>query len=380
MFSDAEKERRLEAAEAVMDGSGLSAIYLPGNSSVGPYSFGNQRYFTASRVVFNLRSVILLKGKKAVAIASDLMNKLNLTQSSFINDAVINQDQLQGVIEVLKGNGIDSGRVGTILEILPAAWLLRLEKELPGVEFVDVSRELSPARGIKSIEEIETQRICSGIADAGYRALCEAVRPGMYENEIVAEMDRAMQRMGAEESFALITSGKFSIKGNRLPPLHNYAALNRKVEAGDVVAAEITPRYNGYWTQKVRTVCVGAENGDAEKLREVIVGAIDAAKPILKAKTPICDIVGKMREHTERAGFDFVMPCGHLAGIDLNEGNVADDNPTPLEPGMLVILHPTVITGDMDTSIFWGESYLITDEGYEEPMQSGDSLFTATNY
>ena len=376
MFSTAEKNRRLEAAATVMDKSGLRAIYLPGNSTVGIYPHGIQRYFTDNRVVFYLRSIVLLDGGRSVAVVNDLMSKLNLIQSSFVQDAVINANQLQGVIDILNSNGIESGRVGTIFEILPAAWLLRLRSALPGVEFVDVSDELFSLRFDKSPEELEAQRFCAGIADAGYRAICDSLRPGMYENEVVAEMERAMQHMGAEESFALITSGKFSIKESLLPTLHNFTAFNRRIEAGDVVAAEITPRFRGYWTQIVRTVCVGEVNEDAETMRQIIVGSISAGKALLKPGVPICDIVKAMREHVEAAGFRFVMPCGHLAGLDLDEGTMSEDNTMPLEPGMLVILHPTVITDEMDTSIFWGESYFITEKGYDAPMISGDDLFT----
>jgi Xaa-Pro aminopeptidase len=376
MFSAKEKSRRLKAAATVMDKAGLRAIYLPGNSMVGTYPFGCQRYFTDSRTIFFIRSAVLFKDK-SVAVATDLMSKLHLVGSSFIHDAVINQDQVKGVIEILETNGIKNGRVGTIFEVLPAAWLLQLNEELPDVEFVDVSRELFSVRTSKSAEELEAQRVCASIADEGYRVMCNIVKPGMYENEVVAEIDRAMQRMGAEESFALVASGKFSIKDNRLLPLHNYSALNRRIEAGDVVSAEITPRYNGYWTQKVRTVCVGVKNEDAETLKQLIVDSINEAKPLLKPKTPICDIVKRMREYVEDAGYKFVMPCGHLAGTDLDEGGATDENTMLLESGMLVILHPTIITEEMDTGIFWGESYIITDEGYEEPMQSGDELFTA---
>ena len=377
MFSEAEKNRRLSAVSGLMEKEGLSAIYLPGNSSVGTHPFGSQRYFTDNRVIFFIRSVVLLRDSRAVAVVSDLMGKLNLIQSSFINDAVINEDQVRGVIEILRANGVESGRVGTIYEILPAAWLLKLRDEFPDLEFVDVSDLLLTIRSAKSAEEVESQRVCARIAEAGYRAICETVKPGMYENEVVAEMERAMQRMGAEESFALITSGKFSIKDNKLPPLHNFSAINRKIEAGDVVAVEITPRYNGYWTQIVRTVCVGEKNEDAEAIRQVIVGSVNAGKELLKAKTPICEIVRKMREYAEDAGYNFVMPCGHLAGIDLDEGDMTEDITKPLEPGMLVILHPTIITDDMDTSIFWGESYIVTEKGFEKPMLNGDALYVS---
>jgi len=376
MFSNTEKNRRLAAAQAVMDKAELRAVYLLGNSVVGTYPFGIQRYFSDNRIVFFIRSIVFIKNQEPVAVVADLMNKLNLIQSSFVQNAVINADQVQGVIDLLKDNGIENGRVGTILEILPAAWLIRLQEALPGVEFVDVSEELFALRTVRSAEEIEAERFSARIADAGYKALCETAKPGVYENEVVAAIDKAMQKLGAEESFALITSGKFSLDNNNMRPLHNYSAYNREIKAGDIVAAEITPRYNGYWTQKVRTICIEEKNEDAEAIRQVIVGAIDAAKPIMKAGTSISDITKMMREYTENAGYKFVAPSGHLAGIDLDEGGTTETNTMLLRNGMLLILHPTVINDKMDTSIFWGESYIITDDGYEEPMQSGDALFT----
>jgi len=252
---------------------------------------------------------------------------------------------------------------------------LRLRAALPDVEFVDVSGELYPIRTVKSAEEVEVQRASARIAAAGYKAICDNVRPGMYESEVVALLERAMMRAGAEESFALITSGRFSIVDNDLPALHNIAAFNRQIEHGDVVAVEITPRYCGYWSQIVRTVCVGELNKDADEIRGIVVGAIDAAKPLLRAGVRVCDVVSKMREFTEAAGYLFVMPCGHITGVDLAEEDLTEQNERQLEAGTLVVLHPTVITDKMDTSIFWGESYIITKDGFEAPMNVGSEMF-----
>ena len=377
MFSATEKGRRLQAAAAFMDKAGLSALYITGNSTVGPNAFGYYRYFTDQRVIFSLSNLVLLKTGEPVSVVSSAMGKHNLVSNSFIGDAVINADQLGGVIEILKSRGITSGRVGTLLEVLPASWLIRLEKELPGISFVDVSRELYSIRTMKSSEEADAQRICAGIADAGFKAICATVKPGMHENEIIAEMDRAMQRLGAEESFALITSGRFSIENNELPTLHNHTALNRKIEKGDVIALEITPRFRGYWAQIVRTICVGEENSDVERLRIVVAGAIDDAKKIMKSGVPISALVRRMREYTERAGYSFELPCGHIAAVDLNEERLTEDNPRELEPGMLIILHPTVVAGSALSNIYWGESYIITDDGCEETTRSGSSLYTS---
>jgi len=375
MFSLAEKDRRHKAAAAYMEKAGLGALYIPGNSTVGTNAFGYYRYFTDNRVVFSLSNLVLFKNGDAVSVVSNAMGKYNLVTNSFIGDAVINTDQLGGIIEILKLRGINSGRVGTLPEVLPASWLIRLEKELPGVDFVDVSKELFSIRAAKSTEEAGAQRICAGIADAGFNAICDTVKPGMYENEILAEMDRAMQRLGSEESFALISSGKFSIENNGMPTLHNWTALNRKIEKGDAVALEITPRYYGYWAQIVRTICVGEINADVETLRSLVVGAIDEAKKIMKAGVPISAIVRKMREYTEDAGYGFDMPCGHIAAVDLNEERLTEDNSRELETNMLIILHPTVAAGSMRSNIYWGESYIITDGGFEETTKTGSGLY-----
>ena len=55
------------------------------------------------------------------------------------------------------------------------------------------------------------------------------------------------------------------------------------VAHGDCISMEITPRYNGYWTQLVRTISVGEPNEDFIKMHEVscriIKGALEELKP-----------------------------------------------------------------------------------------------------
>ena len=376
MFSITERDRRYGAACDAMKSAGLQAVYITGNSTVGTNAFGCYRYFANSRVIFFMASMVLFENGQSVAVVNNPMGKINLVNNSFIEDAIVNQDQLGGVIEILKSRGIDSGRVGILTEVIPASWFIRLRKELPNVEFVEAADILYPVRSEKSAEEAEVQRMCAKIADAGYKAVCETIKPGMYESEVVAEMEKAMQKMGADENFSLVTSGKFSVGKNDLMPLHNYSAVNRKIEVGDVVAMEITPRYRGYWTQLVRTICVGEHNADAEKFRQVVVGAVDEAKKVLRANITIGEVVKKMREYTEAAGCTFAMPCGHIASVDLNEDRLMDDYSRRLTPGMLVIIHPTILLDGMQTGIFWGESYIITEDGFESPMESGNELYT----
>ena len=48
-----------------------------------------------------------------------------------------------------------------------------------------------------------------------------------------------------------------------------------------------------------------------------------------------------------------------------------------LTPGMCVILHPTVVSDQVKNGIFWGESYLVTETGYEKIMESSCELYVS---
>lgn len=375
MFSDIEKKRRIDAAIKLMEQEDLKGIYLIGNGTVGTNAFGCFRYYVNTRVFFHLSSAVLTPDGKLVGVAANQMGRLGMIGRSFLDDCVVNVDQLGGVIDYIKACGITKGRLGVLMEVLPSSWLHRMKAELPEVEFVDVADQILAIRMVKSEEEIEMQRICGKIADVGYQAMCENAKPGMYENELVAICDRAMQRLGMEDSFALIASGRFSAKENGLTTLHNYSSINRQLQVGDSVAMEITPRYAGYWTQIVRTISIGEPNPDLDEFRRVTVGAIKAATDIMKAGIPVGDLVKAMRAYTESAGYKFNMPAGHIAGVDLNEERIFEENTRPLLPGMLVILHPTVVNDVLPSGIFWGESYLVTETGFEPVMSSGSELF-----
>ena len=374
MFSEQERTRRLQALQELMEREELSAVYLLGNGTVGTNAFGCFRYFVDNRVFFFLMSVVVPRGEEPVAVVNNTMGKLNLVGRSFIREAEINVDQLGGVIDILKRRGITYGRLGVLKEVMPTSWMLRIKEELPRLELVDMADKIFALRAHKSKEEADTQRIGGQLADAGYQAICREIRPGMYENEVIAAAERAMQRLGCEETFMLITSGRFSKKNNAMPTLHNTASINRRIEKGDSVALEITPRYNGYWTQIVRTISVGEENADLDEFRRVVVESIRAAVAKIRPGVTVSEMVKAARLVIEAEGYEMRLPCGHIAGVDLNEERVAEDNPRQLEEGMLVILHPTVVKPGMTNGIYWGESYLVTENGCEPVMQSGSEL------
>ena len=102
--------------------------------------------------------------------------------NSFVHNAIINGDQIDGVVEILKSHGITGGRLGVLLEVLPSEWMHRLLKAMPDLKLVDVSQQIFEIRAKKSAEEIEAQRVCGKIADAAMRHFVRQPA-GRKENE-----------------------------------------------------------------------------------------------------------------------------------------------------------------------------------------------------
>ena len=375
MFSKQEKERRLGAAAKVIADKGLSAIYLTGNGTVGTNAFGNFRYYTDNRVFFFLQSAVITKDGKLAAVTGSQMAMLNLKGRSFADEFIMDADQVGGIVKYLKEKGLDKGKLGIIKEVTPAPWYLRLKKELKDMELVDVSEELFAIRTHKSEEESDTLRKCGKIADAGYEAFKKAAVPGAWEHEVVAEVIKAMQAMGADTYFMLIASGRFSKEESKLTTLHNTAGIDRRLEKGDTVSMEITPYFNGNWTQLVRTISVGGPNEDVDEFRRVTVKGIEAAESVMKEGVPIKNAIIAMRKAVEAEGYRLEMPVGHICGADLNEERTTEDNERPLLRGMSVILHPTVLNDKLKSGIYWGESYLITETGCECLMDCSKDLY-----
>ena len=365
MYSKEEKARRLAAAAELIKKEGLQAIFLQGNGTVGTNAFGNYRYFVDNRTNFFIACAVITPAGELLGVVSSVMARNHLVKDSFVDNAIISPDRLGGVIKYLKENGMDKGRLGVLLEILPASWLLRMRKDLPDLQLVDVSDALFAIRTHRSAEETETLRCCGHISDEGRKAFARAAVPGAMEHEVVAETVAAMQSYGCDNFFMLIASGKFSAEDNKMTTLHNAGGIDRRLEDGDTVSMEITPYFNGNWTQLVRTVCVGRPNPDAEEFIRVTRLGIEAAAKLIKPGIPISELVRAIRAATEAEGYRLAMPCGHICGADLNEERLTEDNDRLLLAGMCVIIHPTVLKGGLKSGIYWGESYLVTEDGCE---------------
>lgn len=138
------------------------------------------------------------------------------------------------------------------LDRIPTPTYRSIETAVDEVEVVDDRVDALAAEKDEAV--LETFRELGRIADVGFRAAYGALRPGIKEYELAAEIEGTMRAAGADDNFNLLSSGEH----NRLmhPP------TDRIVREGDTVLFEISPSIDGLVVQICRTVSVGTAAAD----------------------------------------------------------------------------------------------------------------------
>lgn len=377
MFTQMERDRRLKNADEMMKANGISLAILVGNGAVGPGSYGNYRYLTENRVYYFMQALVLIQGRGPIVCCGSPTHLDSLTSRGFRDVRICGDRIIEGVIAVLKEQKITEGVVGLCLDMIPIGWLDALTAAFPKYTFVDLAQEFLDLRLSRSEEETAIAGSCACIADQGYQALLDMLHAGSQERELAAGLDYALKKNGAEETFTLLTSGSDPCGPGGIELLHFAADSEQTVPAGGCIAAEITPRYEGYWTQLVRTICVGEVGEELKRIHEVSVRVIEKAALMLKPGVRVGDVAEFIFRETGAEGYVPALPCGHICGIDLNEMRLEPGCDLLLRDKMTVILHPTITKAEgMAPGFYWGETYLVTPQGGQCLSAAGSQLKT----
>jgi len=187
--------------------------------------------------------------------------------------------------EVLRSDGFAKARIGfeKISWFLPVANYEKLRALLPEADFVDGSMLVENCRMVKSSAEIELIRRAGEIACAAMKVAYEAIRPGITENDVAAEVNHVTTKMGGEWPGL----PPFICSGVRTSFTHaTYAG--RTLEKGDPVLLELPGVTKRYGAALMRTVFVGG-GGDSQirKMYDTSRRALEAhLKHVKPGRTP----------------------------------------------------------------------------------------------
>jgi Xaa-Pro dipeptidase len=206
------------------------------------------------------------------------------------------------------------------------------------------------------------------MVDAVYHMIYEKLKPGVRENDIVAEATKMLFSMGADDVEAIN-----AVAGERCSP-HPHNFTDRMVRPGDQAFFDVIQAYMGYRTCYYRTINVGVAN-DAQKdaykkAREWIDASIDLIKPGVST-----DKVAAVWPKAEELGFSSEMECfglqfGHGLGVALHERPIISrlvsmENPLEIKEGMVFALETYCPAKDGRSAARIEEEVVVTDKGCE---------------
>lgn len=365
-FSMAEYQHRLGFVRQEMAARGIEGLivitaenlyYMTGHRTPGYYAY----------------QVLLVPAEGAPTLIVRFLEETNATALSWVEDVVSVQDtedNLEVTLRTLRERGYLGKRLGLDKETLflsPNTYE-RLASLLQGQDIVDGSGLVEEARLRKSPQEIAYIRKAVAVAEAGMQAGFDAVAPGASEDEIAAEVHRAIIRAGGE----YMSLPPFICSGPRSALAH-ATWEGRRLDRDDVVFFEISGCVKRYSGALMRTVALGNPSPDILREADAVIGGLTRAIDAMAPGVPCAEIDRLCRSYITDQGYGhlFRHRTGYSIGVnfppDWGEGQIRSlkgNELRPLEAGMVFHLPPALL-GNGKYGVGFSETVLITPTGHE---------------
>ena len=275
------------------------------------------------------------------------------------------ESSIAAAIDVLAKRGARQDRVATIGP-LSAEHSTMLSAKFGTLK--NLNREYVRLRQVKSAEEIDWLRIGAHFSDLGMAALRDGLKPGLNERELGDLVERAYVAQGATNVIHYIGATAMAAPDLAVP---RQFPTTRRLQAGDVVVAEISAAFWDYPGQVLRSFALGEPTKLYRDLHAAADAAFDAIAAVLKAGATPAQVI-EASGVIEDAGFTIIDDLlhgyggGYLPPILGSKSRPA--GPVPQEPfraGQTVVIQPNVVTRDHTAGVQTGEMVLITETGIE---------------
>jgi Xaa-Pro aminopeptidase len=229
------------------------------------------------------------------------------------------------------------------------------------IAIIDPRPRLHDQRRVKSAAEMTVVKKAVEIAVEAHRELMRTVRPGMMEYQLAAQLDYTFRRAGAAgPGYETIVGG-----GNNATILH-YTDNCDRLEEGDLVLVDAGCEYHFYNSDLTRTFPVGATFSPAQRdlydaVLEVQKEAIDrlgtqtsahemttwSKRRMSRVMLELGLLEGDLDQIVEEETYKkfYMHGLGHYLGMDVHDVGtylVAEDDPLPLAPGVLITVEPGI--------------------------------------
>ena len=193
----------------------------------------------------------------------------------------------------------------------------------------------------KDAAEVALMRTATGIAQRALLATLPAVRPGVSERAIAAELVQHLLREGSEGELPfqpIVAFGPNSANPHAVPS--DYA-----LRPGDLVLFDWGASYQGYFSDLTRMFVVGEAEETLADIAAVTQRANAAARDLAAPGVTAGEVDRAARKVIEDAGYGayFIHRTGHGLGLEVHEEPyIRADNDRVLAPGMTFTIEPGI--------------------------------------
>jgi Xaa-Pro aminopeptidase len=217
----------------------------------------------------------------------------------------------------------------------------RLAQELSSEKAVEVNNTyVQVLRMVKDAEEIRLMRRAGELTSEGMKVAAEAIKPGVKECEVAAEIEYAMRKPGGGSTAfeSIVASGASS-------GFPHGGCGTREIHSGDLVIVDVGATFNYYCSDMTRTFVAGKPSAKQQKIYSAVKEAQEKAYQTVKAGVPAADVDAAARRFIEAAGYGecFVHRVGHGVGLEVHEPpTLSQWNKEALAAGNVVTVEPGI--------------------------------------
>jgi Xaa-Pro aminopeptidase len=320
-------ERRRETVAAQFSERKLDSFLI----SLSP----NLRYltgFTGSNgnlLLLPDRAILFTDPRYQIQAAQEVTCKVHISKGPLVPD----------VISAIAKLGLR--RIGYEPARMTCDALDSLKSRLPmKAALVPVNGCVETLRMTKSPDELALIRRSVETNSEAFETTASRVRAGMKEQDLAAELEYRMRRLGAEKpAFETIVAG-----GARSALPHAQPTAARLAD-GQLVVVDMGALQDGYCSDMTRMLFLGTPSAKVKRayraVLEAQLAAIDAVRP--GVSTARVDSAARNVLKSYGLAEAFVHSTGHGLGLEIHEPpRIGKKEQTKLAPGMAITIEPGV--------------------------------------
>lgn len=361
-FPIAEYELRQQKVFEAMERAKLDALlvtahghlqYLSGYDGLGAY--------------FMPFPLILVPGRKPTYVIREY-ELSSVRPNSCIQEILTYADHegfAPACADAIRRFGLSGKKIGLELGCwnLAPADVSALQAHLPDANFVDATRLVATVAAVKTQLELEAMRFAMKLTDVAVRTFQQSLREGITEIEVLANMDREVEKAGGVIKKPSVTL----LFGERTKLSHGRPQDN-PIRSNEPAFTELGGLKAGYPCGLVRCAVLG-RHPETEFLHSLSIEVLEAVISAIKPGATAGEVDAAGRDVLKRHGRPELLNhrVGYQTGINwLERGNIS------LEPGATDILEPNmtlhmpiILRGENGYQFGTSEHVVVTERGAE---------------